>query len=80
MGNMVQDIKHMTQDNENMAQNNQSMAQYNKKMTQDSKNNINKNAHIVFIHMNDQTEIPLFPLMENKLNQSHTFKRNFYNN
>jgi 2-polyprenyl-3-methyl-5-hydroxy-6-metoxy-1,4-benzoquinol methylase len=36
----------------------------------DIKNHINEDAHIVFIHMNDQTEIPLFPLMENKLNQS----------
>ena len=33
-------------------------------------NHINENAHIVFIHMNDQTEIPLFPLMKNKLQQS----------
>ena len=36
----------------------------------DIKNNINEDAHIVFIHMNNQTEIPLFPLMKNKLNQS----------
>ena len=36
----------------------------------DIKNHINEDANIVFIHMNDQTEIPLFPLMENKLQQS----------
>jgi len=36
----------------------------------DIKNHINENANIVFIHMNDQTEIPLFPLMANKLHQS----------
>ena len=36
----------------------------------DIKNNINKNAHIVFIHMNDQTEIPQFPIMKNRLKKS----------
>ena len=36
----------------------------------DLKNHINGDALIVFIHMNDQTEIPLFPLMKNKLIQS----------
>ena len=41
-----------------------------KKFYHDIKNHINEDANIVFIHMNDQTEIPLFPLMENKLQQS----------
>jgi len=41
-----------------------------KKFYHDIKNHMNKDANIVFIHMNDQTEIPLFPLMENKLQQS----------
>jgi len=36
----------------------------------DIKNHINENTNIVFIHMNDQTEIPLFPLMKIKLKQS----------
>ncbi len=41
-----------------------------KKFYHDIKNQINEDANIVFIYMNDQTEIPLFPLMENKLQQS----------
>ena len=41
-----------------------------KKFYHDIKNHINEGANIVFIHMNEQTEIPLFPLMENKLQQS----------
>ena len=41
-----------------------------KKFYHDIKNHINEGANIVFIHMNDQTGIPLFPLMENKLQQS----------
>ena len=41
-----------------------------KKFYHDIKNHINEDANIVFIHMNDQTEIPLFPLMKNKLQQS----------
>ena len=34
------------------------------------KKNLNNNGQIVFIHMNDQTEIPQFPLMRNKLKLS----------
>ena len=30
---------------------------------------LHDNAKIVFIHMNDQTEIPQFPIMKNKLNK-----------
>ena len=41
-----------------------------KKFYHDIKNHINVDANIVFIYMNNQTEIPLFPLMENKLQQS----------
>ena len=41
-----------------------------KKFYHDIKNHINEDANIVFIHMNDQTEIPLFPLMKKKLKQS----------
>ena len=41
-----------------------------KKFYIDIKNHINENTNIVFIHMNDQTEIPLFPLMKKKLKQS----------
>ena len=33
----------------------------------DIKKHINNNAKIVIIHMNDQTEIPQFPLMRNRL-------------
>jgi len=34
------------------------------------KNHLNDNAKIVFIHMNDQTEIPQFPIMKNRLKKS----------
>ena len=36
----------------------------------DIKNHINQDAHIVFILINGKLKIPLFPLMENKLQQS----------
>ena len=41
-----------------------------KKLYHEIKNHINEDAKLVFIHMNEQTEIPLFPFMENKLKQS----------
>ena len=41
-----------------------------KKFYHEIKNHFNDNAYLVFIHMNDQTEIPLFPLMKIKLKQS----------
>lgn len=34
------------------------------------KKHLNDNAKIVFIHMNDQTEIPQFPIMKNRLKKS----------
>ena len=34
------------------------------------KKHLHDNAKIVFIHMNDQTEIPQFPIMKNKLKES----------
>ena len=37
---------------------------------QEIKKYLNKNGQIVFIHMNNQTEIPQFPLMGNKLKLS----------
>ena len=34
------------------------------------KKHLNDNAKIVFLHMNDQTEIPQFPIMKNRLKKS----------